>query len=247
MAPSDVHVQTAGAREESEMARDPGGPLRRLVRGASNGAQAASSRRPLRFERDRPDQRAGLIRSGMENRRCAAERQPVGRETAPGGLTGPPWLRSRLPRTRRTLAGAAGGAGGVAGRSDGMPRHSLGGVAPALAARAGRGRPGCVAGGGGAGALALDEVGDAASQWTEPRLDIGAHGGLLARRLGCRAQVLGLEPCLVFSEEAGGVLGIGFVDQAVLLVGARQAAVSYAPVDVGRVATREALVGLGVA
>ena len=28
MAPSDVHVQTAGAWEESWMARDPGGPLR---------------------------------------------------------------------------------------------------------------------------------------------------------------------------------------------------------------------------
>jgi hypothetical protein len=27
MAPSDVHVQTAGAWKESEMARDPGGPL----------------------------------------------------------------------------------------------------------------------------------------------------------------------------------------------------------------------------
>src|SRR5262245_48293902 len=61
----------SGARKESEMARAPGGSLRRLVRGASNGAQAASSRRPLRFERDRPDQRAGLIRSGTENRRRA--------------------------------------------------------------------------------------------------------------------------------------------------------------------------------
>jgi len=28
MGPSDVHVQTAGAWKESEMARDPGGPLR---------------------------------------------------------------------------------------------------------------------------------------------------------------------------------------------------------------------------
>jgi len=38
MAPSDVHGQTAGAWKESEMARDPGGPLRRLPPGASNGA-----------------------------------------------------------------------------------------------------------------------------------------------------------------------------------------------------------------
>jgi len=38
MGPSDVHGQTAGAWKESWMARDPGGPLRRLPPGASNGA-----------------------------------------------------------------------------------------------------------------------------------------------------------------------------------------------------------------
>jgi len=45
MAPSDVHGQTAGAWKESEMARVPGGPLRRLPPGASNGAGRISVRR----------------------------------------------------------------------------------------------------------------------------------------------------------------------------------------------------------
>jgi hypothetical protein len=99
----------SGARKESEMAQDPGSSLRRLVRGASNGAQAAGSRRPLRFGKGPPGPESRADRSGTENRRCAgAERQPVGRETAPGELTGSPWLRSRRSRTRRTSPATAG-------------------------------------------------------------------------------------------------------------------------------------------
>src|SRR5687767_10760848 len=45
MAPSDVHVQTAGVLEGGEMARDPGGSLRRPSANVSNGARSGGSRR----------------------------------------------------------------------------------------------------------------------------------------------------------------------------------------------------------
>jgi len=44
MAPSDVHVQTAGAWKEGEMAQDPGGPLRPFP--AERPAMAPSRRPP---------------------------------------------------------------------------------------------------------------------------------------------------------------------------------------------------------
>ena len=64
MAPSDVHVQTAGAWKEGEMARDPGGLLRRSLPGASNGAgrlqmapnEQRGSRQPL--SQTRPSRRS---------------------------------------------------------------------------------------------------------------------------------------------------------------------------------------------
>ena len=64
MAPSDVHVQTTGAWKEGEMARDPGGLLRRSLPGASNGAgrlqmapnEQRGSRQPL--SQTRPSRRS---------------------------------------------------------------------------------------------------------------------------------------------------------------------------------------------
>jgi hypothetical protein len=64
MAPSDVHVQTAGAWKEGEMARAPGGLLRRSLPGASNGAgrlqmapdEQRGSRQPL--SQTRPSRRS---------------------------------------------------------------------------------------------------------------------------------------------------------------------------------------------
>ena len=65
---------------------------------------------------------------------AGAERQPLlGRATAPLK-----WLRSRYPRTRRTLAGAASGAGGV-GRRNGSGY----GVRPLLSSAGAASRRGC--------------------------------------------------------------------------------------------------------
>jgi hypothetical protein len=86
MAPSEVHVQTAGVLEGGEMARDPGGSLRRLPARASNGVGSGGSRpRSDDPGSDQPTQGAAAARSGTENRRRAgAERQPfMGRATAP--------------------------------------------------------------------------------------------------------------------------------------------------------------------
>jgi len=45
MGPSDVHVQMAGVLEGGEMARDPGGSLRRSLARVSNGVGSGGSRR----------------------------------------------------------------------------------------------------------------------------------------------------------------------------------------------------------
>src|SRR5688572_12057605 len=69
MAPSGVHGQAAGAWKASEMAQAPGGPLRPLPPGSSNGAVAkrglrsypAKTRAPRRSSRSRVDKTAAMI------------------------------------------------------------------------------------------------------------------------------------------------------------------------------------------
>ena len=88
MGPSDVHGQTAGAWKESWMAQAPGGPLRPLPPGASNGADV---KRGLRSYPARPELHgdlpgAGWIKSAAvieKSPGAGAERQPLGRATAP--------------------------------------------------------------------------------------------------------------------------------------------------------------------
>jgi len=91
MAPSDVHVQTAGALE-GEMAQDPGGPRVGYRRAASNGAdREAGLKAP---DPASPDTRhGGLPRAGgllarlPENAGCAsAERQRVGAGNRPAKM-----------------------------------------------------------------------------------------------------------------------------------------------------------------
>src|SRR5262245_64545539 len=54
MAPSDVHGQTTRRPEEERDGSSPGRLAASACAGCGNGAQAASSRRPVRFERDHP-------------------------------------------------------------------------------------------------------------------------------------------------------------------------------------------------
>jgi len=71
MGPSDVHVQTAGVLEGGEMARDPGGSLRRPLARASNGVGSGGSRRRSDDTgSDQPTLGAVAARSGTENRRA---------------------------------------------------------------------------------------------------------------------------------------------------------------------------------
>src|SRR5215470_17754020 len=91
MGPSDVHVQTAGAWEKSWMARDPGGPLATVS--GEVPAMAPSRGPPRGTWPPAPavsDLAVHTIReaaacSGLTRRRffAGAERQPVGRATAP--------------------------------------------------------------------------------------------------------------------------------------------------------------------
>ena len=88
MGPSDVHGQTAGAWKGAGMARSPGGPLRPLPPGSSNGAVAkrgsllpCQTRAPRRSSRSRVDK----VRSG--DRKIAEPRghrsQPIDQGRAP--------------------------------------------------------------------------------------------------------------------------------------------------------------------
>jgi hypothetical protein len=99
MAPSDVHGQTAGAWTESEMARNPGGPLRPLPPGASNGAveKRDSSSQPCQPRSPGeifPGQGGFKDRSG--DRKIADAREPKGNPLR--RVQALHWLRSRLPR-----------------------------------------------------------------------------------------------------------------------------------------------------
>ena len=77
---------------------------------ASNGGRAATRLQWLKAATDipcegtsgRPKNGTGLKDAAQRGCRKATR----GAGNRPGGLTGPPWLRSRRPRTRRTLADA---------------------------------------------------------------------------------------------------------------------------------------------
>jgi hypothetical protein len=98
-----------GAWKESEMARDPGGLLRRSPAGSSNGPEPGGSRRRAMTRLREELQAAPGSQQDTRRRRAGAERQPVGRETAPEGLRALHRLRSRHPRPRRTFAGLPAG------------------------------------------------------------------------------------------------------------------------------------------
>jgi len=93
------------------MARDPGGPLRRLPPGASNGAgrqhwRHARSGAHRSFPAS-PDLQGDLPRAGLDTKSRSGDRKtaeawgPKGNPFGAGNRP-PSWLRSRLPRTRRT-------------------------------------------------------------------------------------------------------------------------------------------------
>ena len=105
MAPSGVHVQTTGAWKESEMAQDPGGPCQSVAVKRQRWWRSRCPPSRLKVEARFPQggQRKAKIWHGTENaaqRGCRKATRGAGNR--PGGLTGPPWLRSRRPRTRRT-------------------------------------------------------------------------------------------------------------------------------------------------
>src|SRR5262245_63775423 len=99
MAPSDVHVQAAGALE-GEMAQAPGGPCVGYRRAASNGADREAGLKTA--DPVSPDRQGGLPRAGGVLRTVAQNRRQRGcrKATRLGRATAPSWLPSRHPRTR---------------------------------------------------------------------------------------------------------------------------------------------------
>ena len=89
MGPSDVHVQTAGAWKEGEMARDPGARCVGYRRAASNGADREAGLKAPALPAQTPQmsglpRAGGMARSGAENRRARVPKgNALGRATAP--------------------------------------------------------------------------------------------------------------------------------------------------------------------
>ncbi len=139
MAPSDVHVQAAGALEGEEMAQGPGGPLRRLPPGCQQWRRREAGLKAPTCQPRPPDMAVFPGHGGAARSGCPKSPMPrVPRGNASGAGNRPPSMVADWhPRTRRTLAGtlpaglvALEPVKGAEGSTSGMPGPDFASATP---------------------------------------------------------------------------------------------------------------------